>query len=78
LHCFKEDGTDIFAHDVYRTNESLLITSYDSNGKKLVLDKKPETWNNYDDSQSENQRKLIGIYFDGNINHLPDYLINVF
>ena len=75
LHCFKEDGTDIFAYEVYRTNESLLIKSYDSNEKKLILEKKPETWNNYDDSYSEKNRKLIGIYFDGNINHLPDYLI---
>ena len=76
LHCLKEDGKDIIGHDIYRTNESLLVTSYDSTNKKLILEKKPETWNNYNDSYSENNRKLIGIYFDGNIKHLPDYLIN--
>ena len=76
LHCLKEDGNDIIGKEIYRTNESLLITSYDSNNKKLVLEKKPETWNNYNDSISENQRKAIGIYFDGKINHLPDYLID--
>ena len=32
--------------------------------------------NNYNDSYSEQYRKVIGIYFDGNINHLPDYLIS--
>ena len=44
--------------------------------KKLVLEKKPETWNKYNDSYNENYRKLIGIYFDGKINHLPYYLID--
>jgi len=76
LHCFKDDGTDILAKEVYRTHESLIIESYEQDGKKLILNKKPETWNNYNDSISENQRKVIGIYFDGEIDHLPDYLIN--
>ena len=54
LHCLKEDSNDIIGRDVYRTNESLLVISYDSTNKKLVLEKKPETWNNYNDSYSEN------------------------
>ncbi len=76
LHCYKEDGTEIIGEDVYRTNESRTIESYDSNSKTLILDKKPETWDNYDYSISLQQRKCIGFYFDGKIDHLPDYFID--
>ena len=76
LHCYKEDGTDIVAQYVYRKDESLLITSKSTDGKSFTLEKKPETWNNSNDSYSEKNYKVIGIYFDGNINRLPDYLIN--
>ena len=39
------------------------------------MNKKPETWNNPEDSGSQGYSKFIGIYFDGNITHLPDYII---
>lgn len=71
LHCFKEDGTDILCQHVHRTKESLVITSISTDGKSFSLEKKPETWYNSNNSY----QKVIGIYFDGNINRLPDYLI---
>ena len=40
--------------------------------KSFILEKKPETW--YNSNRSD--LKVIGIYFDGNIDRLPDYLIN--
>ena len=43
--------------------------------KGITLEKKPETWNNSTETDDENYYKLIGIYFDGNIDRLPDYLI---
>ena len=75
LHCFREDDSEIRREDINRTNESLLITSINTDGKTITLNKKPETWNNSEDSGSQVYRKLIGIYFDGNITHLPDYII---
>ena len=39
------------------------------------MEKKPQTWYNTTESYDQKNRKLIGIYYDGNINHLPDYLI---
>ena len=75
LHCFDEKGKDILSESVNRTRESLLITSINSDLLGFTLDKKPETWNN-SSNPKENDKKLIGIYYDGNINKLPDYLIN--
>ena len=43
--------------------------------KGFTLEKKPETWCNSTETYDESYRKIIGIYFDGNINRLPDYLI---
>ena len=39
------------------------------------MNKKPETWNNPEDSGSQGYSKFIGIYFNGIITHLPDYII---
>ena len=76
LHCFKEDGTEILDTDVNRTKESLLITSKSSDGKSFSLEKQPETQNKSNDSYSQQVYKGIGIYFNGDINRLPDYFIN--
>ena len=73
LKCFKEDGTEISREDINRVDEPLLITSINTDNKSLFLNKKPEKWNNQNDSYSETYSKLIGFYFDGNINHVPDY-----
>ena len=59
LHCFKEDGTEILDTDVNRTKESLLITSKSSDGKSFSLEKQPETWNNSNDSYSQQVYKGI-------------------
>ena len=75
LDCFKEDGTTITSLETFRMNESLLIISKNSDMMGFTLEKKPETWTNSTDTYYESYRKIIGIYFDGNINHLPDYLI---
>ena len=75
LHCFGENGKDIFSEDVYRTKESLLITSKNTDMKSLTLEKKPQTWYNTTEEYDQKNRKLIGIYYDGIINRLPDYLI---
>ena len=74
LHCFDEKGIDIFSETICRTKESLLITSKNTDMQSFSLDKKPETWNN-SVHESDNYKKLIGIYYDGNINKHPDYLI---
>jgi len=73
LKCFKEDGTEISREDINRVDEPILITSINTDNKSLFLHKKPEKWNNQNDSYSERYSKLIGFYFDGNINHVPDY-----
>ena len=75
LQCFTEDDKEIKAEEVNRLKEFLLITSFDCNGKSLTLNRKPETWNNKNDDYSEKNKKYIGLYFDGNFNHLPDYII---
>ena len=74
LHCFDEKGKEILSELICRTRESLLITSITSDLQGFSLDKKPETWNNSTDPEY-NYKKLIGIYYDGNINKFPDYLI---
>ena len=75
LKCFKENGEGIEREDINRTRESLLITSINTDGKSLTVNKSPETWNNGSDKYSNDYLKCIGFYFDGKINHLPDYLI---
>ena len=75
LKCFKENGESIEREHINRTKESLLITSINTDGKSFILNKRPETWNNSSDNYSNMYLKCIGFYFDGNINHLPDYLI---
>ena len=75
LKCFRENGQGIKREDINRINEPLLITSINTDNKSLFIHKKPEKWNNNNDSYSETYRKHIGFYFDGNINHLPDYLL---
>ena len=75
LKCFKEDGTGIEREDINRVDESLLITSINTDNKSIFLNKKPEKWNNQTDSYSQTYSKIIGFYFDGNINHLPDHLL---
>ena len=75
LNCFKEDGTSITSLETFRMNESLLIISKNNDMMGFTLEKKPETWCNSTDTNSELYGKIIGIYFDGNINRLPDYLI---
>ena len=75
LKCFRENGTGIEREDINRINEPLLITSINTDNKSLFIHKKPEQWNNKNDSHSETYSKLIGFYFDGNINHLPDCLL---
>ena len=68
LKCFKEDGTEISREDINSVDEPLLITSINTDNKSLFLHKKPEKWNNQNNSYSETYSKLIGFYFDGNIN----------
>ena len=75
LKCFREDGTGIEREDINRLDEDLLIISITNNNKGLLLHKNPEKWNNNSDTFSQTYLKWIGFYFDGNINHLPDYLI---
>ena len=74
LECFKENGDEILDPHVNRVDEPLLITSINTDGKSFSLNKKPEKWNNSSD-KSINYLKYLGIYFDGNIKHSPDYLI---
>ena len=75
LKCFRENGQGIEREDINRINEPLLITSINTDNKSLFFHKKPEKWNNNNDSYSETYLKHIGFYFDGNINHLPDCLL---
>ena len=75
LNCFKEDGNSIKAFETFRKNEPLLIISKNIDMLGFTLEKKPDTWNNSTDTYSESNLKYIGIYFDGNINCLPDYII---
>ena len=75
LKCFRENGQGIEREDINRIDEPLLITSINTDNKSLFFHKKPEKWNNNNDSSSEAYRKYIGFYFDGNINHLPDCLL---
>ena len=74
LGCFKENGEEILDPQVNRVDESLLITSINTDGKSFSLNKKPEKWNNSND-KNYNYLKYLGIYFDGNVKHLPDYII---
>ena len=75
LRFFKKNGEEILDRQVNRVDESLLITSINTDGKCFTVNKKPEKWNNSDDNYSIKHRKYLGIYFDGNIKHLPDYII---
>ena len=70
LHCFTEEGTEILCQHICRTKESLLITSKNNDMTNFTLEKKPETWNNSIQTYDENTYKLIGLYFDGNIDDL--------
>ena len=72
LHSFGENGKEILSESINRVKEPLLIISKNTDTKSLILEKKPETW--YNSNRSD--LKVIGIYFDGNIDRLPDYLIN--
>ena len=78
LKSFKENGEEIFAYHINRINEPLLITSISSDGKSITLNQKPEKWNNQseNDDYSQRVRKYLGIYFDGNINRLADYILH--
>ena len=72
LHSFGENGEEIMSESINRVKEPLLIISKNTDTKSLILEKKPETW--YNSNRSD--LKVIGIYFDGNIDRLPDYLVN--
>ena len=74
LKCYKEDGTEITREHVNRINEPLLITSINTDNKSIFVNKNPENWNNKNDSYSNTYLKYVGFYFDGNFNHVPDYL----
>jgi len=74
LHSFEENGKEILSDSINRVKEPLLIISKNTDMKSFILEKKPETWHNSINDQS--YLKIIGIYFDGNIDRLPDYLIN--
>ena len=78
LRCFKENGDEIFACEINRVNEPLLITSISSDGKSLTLNKMPEKWNNSneDDKKSLDNCKYLGIYYDGNTDGLADYIMH--
>ena len=75
LRCFKENGDEILDYHINRVNEPLLLTSINTDGKSFTLNKKPEKWNVTNDSKLY-YLKYLGLYFDGNINRLPDYIIN--
>ena len=74
LRCFKENGEEITAYHINRVDEPLFITSMNTDGKSFTVNKKPEKWN-ITDNEKLNYLKTLGLYFDGNINHLPDYII---
>ena len=75
LRYFRENGSEIKREDINRIDESLIVTSINSDNKGLFVNRKPEKWNNKDDSHSQTYCKIVGIYLDGKIEHLPDYLI---
>ena len=74
LHSFGENGEEILSESINRVKEPLLIISKNTDMKSFILEKKPETW--YNSINDQSYLKIIGIYFDGNIDRLPDYLIN--
>ena len=75
LRCFKENGEEILAPKINRIDEPLLITSINTDGKSFTVNKKPEKWYNSDNSDGRKNFKYLGLYYDGNIERLPDYLI---
>ena len=75
LKCLREDGRNISGTEIYRLEEPIIITSINGDNKSFILEKKPEKWNNQNDSYSLFHCKYIGIYLDGDTNHLPDYLL---
>ena len=72
LRCFKENREEILAPKINRIDEPLLITSINTDGKRFTVNKTPEKWCGSDE---RNDYKYLGLYYDGNIERLPDYLI---
>ena len=55
----------------------MLLTSINTDGKSFTLNKKPEHWYNANenDINFSRDRNYLAFYFDGNVQHLPDYII---
>ena len=75
LISLRENGEEILGKHVLRVEEPLIVKSVGCDRKSLVLNKKPEKWDNSNEKYNINTFKYIGIYYDGKIEHLPDYLI---
>lgn len=74
LKCYKENGEGIEREYINRREESYLITSINTDGKSFTVHKKPN-WNNENGSYDLSYSKCLGFYYDGKIDHLPDYLM---
>ena len=77
LQCFRGNGSEIKAYDINRVNEPLIISSINTDYKSFSIIKKPENWNNSgeDNTYDNRNKKYLGFYFDGNTNHLADYIM---
>ena len=75
LISLRENGEEILGKHVLRVDEPLIVKSVCSDRKSLILNKKPEKWDNSNEKYNTKNFKYIGIYYDGKTEHLPDYLI---
>lgn len=75
LKCLREDGRNISGTEIYRYEEPITIESINSDNKTIILEQNPKKWNNQDHPYANLHCKYIGIYLDGDIKHLPDYLL---
>lgn len=71
LHCYKKDGTEILSEQVLRVNEPLLITSLSSDSKSFTVHETPKNW--FMKKETQAYQRVLGFYYDGNTNRLPDY-----
>ncbi len=72
--CYREDGTQIQAHDSFRRLESVTIVSViEEDGRTILVpsDPIPPTWSHND---SLSYQRALGFYLDNNIDHVPDIM----
>ena len=75
LKCLNKNKEEITSQQINRINEPLLIKSIDVGNNTIILDNKPKNWINSEKPDDQRYRQYIGIYYDGNTEHLPDDLI---